>query len=291
MHGHCEELPLGFLTAEHVAEYLAVRFPGGAQQAAPLRKLARLIHQRTDGNPLFMVNLVDYLLARGVLAQVDGQWELQAEPEEVAVEVPERLQQMIERQIERLGVQERRMLEVASVVGAEFSATAVAAGLKTGAEEVEEQCEALARRGQFLRASETSEWPDGTVAARYSFLHALYREVLYERVPVGRRQRLHRQIGERAEAAYGSGRERSQPNWLCTSSVGGSTAVPCSICSKRERMPSSGVPIRKRPASSPRGWSGSRLCQTPLNGSGKNSRCKSPWALHCLPPRVMRPQK
>jgi len=47
-----------------------------------------------------------------------------------------------------------------------------------------------------------AEWPDGTVAARYGFLHALYQEVLYERIPTGRRQRLHQRIGERQEATY-----------------------------------------------------------------------------------------
>src|SRR5439155_18056612 len=59
------------------------------------------------------------------------------------------------------------------------------------------------RREQLLRARGTSEWPDGTVAARYSFLHALYQEVVYERVTVGRRIGVHQRIGERAEAAYG----------------------------------------------------------------------------------------
>ena len=48
-----------------------------------------------------------------------------------------------------------------------------------------------------------SEWPDGTVTTRYGFRHALYQEVLYERVPAGRRIGLHRRIGEREEAAYG----------------------------------------------------------------------------------------
>jgi len=50
---------------------------------------------------------------------------------------------------------------------------------------------------------ETVEWPDGTVAAHYGFIHALYQEVLYDRVPTGRRIRLHKQIGEREEAGYG----------------------------------------------------------------------------------------
>ena len=69
-------------------------------------------------------------------------------------------------------------------------------------EEVEERCAALARHGQFVRVCGTDAWPDGTVATRYGFLHALYREVLYERVPVGRRVRWHQQIGHRLEAGY-----------------------------------------------------------------------------------------
>src|SRR5262249_11834521 len=68
----------------------------------------------------------------------------------------------------------------------------------------EVQCEALVRREQFLRVQGMSAWPDGTVAARYQFLHALYQEVLYERIPAARRGRLHRLIGERTEAAYGT---------------------------------------------------------------------------------------
>jgi tetratricopeptide (TPR) repeat protein len=49
-----------------------------------------------------------------------------------------------------------------------------------------------------------ADWPDGTVAARYEFLHALYQEVTYARVPAGRQARLHQRIGERAEQGYGA---------------------------------------------------------------------------------------
>jgi predicted ATPase len=41
------------------------------------------------------------------------------------------------------------------------------------------------------------------VAARYGFLHALYQDVLYQRLTARRRQRLHQRIGEREEQAYG----------------------------------------------------------------------------------------
>jgi DNA-binding winged helix-turn-helix (wHTH) protein/predicted ATPase len=214
IHGQCRELPLGLLSETAVVEYLAVRFastsplPQGERWSEglsqePLGKLARMIHQRTDGNPLFMINIVDYLITQGAIVQADGQWKLQKELGEVEGGIPEGPHQMIIRQIERLGSLDRQVLEVASVAGAEFSVAAIAAGLETTVAEVEERCEALARGEQFLRASGVSEWPDGTVAAHYAFIHALYQEVVYERVTPGRRINLHRNIGEREERAYG----------------------------------------------------------------------------------------
>jgi predicted ATPase len=50
LHGHCQELSLAFLTREAVTEYLSGRFNDGAQ--LPLLELARVIHRRTEGNPL-----------------------------------------------------------------------------------------------------------------------------------------------------------------------------------------------------------------------------------------------
>ena len=115
---------------------------------------------------------------------------------------------MIERQLEGLSPEEQHLLEAASVAGMEFSATAVAAGAEATVEAVEERCGASARRGQFLRTDGTAEWPDGTVAARYKLLHALYQEVIYERAPAGRRIRLHQHIGERMEASLRRTRQR-----------------------------------------------------------------------------------
>jgi predicted ATPase/DNA-binding winged helix-turn-helix (wHTH) protein len=223
-----EELPLALLSEAAVDEYLAVRFgfPSIVREACPepvaftqdklrlrgqseglsplsLRRLVRLIHQRTDGNPLFMVNVVDALVNEGWITATAGQWSLKAGIEQAAVGVPESLQQTIEQRLERVQPVERITLEAASVAGATFSAAAVAAGVESPLEAVETQCAELARRQMFLRACGTDEWPDGTVATRYGFLHALYQEVLYERLPAGRRQRLHQRIGEREEKGYG----------------------------------------------------------------------------------------
>src|SRR5262249_22112457 len=156
-----------------VAEYLAVRFAVGATDRSALHRLAHLVHRRTEGNPLFMVTVVEDLVRQGVIARHGQQWALGGREEEALREIRETLRQLIEQQIERLSVAERQVLEVASVASAECSAAAVAAGAEMAIEEVEACCSELARREQFLRARGSAEWPDGTLAAHYSFGHAL----------------------------------------------------------------------------------------------------------------------
>jgi predicted ATPase len=195
----CEELPLAYLSEEAITKYLSVRFPGNRFPAG----LARLIRERTEGNPLFMVNAVDYLLTSGLVVKREGGWDLVGEIEKVEVGVPDSIKQMIEKQIDHLEPEEQRTLEAASVAGAEFSTLAVAAGLDEPLSVVEGRCDQLARRGQFIQDCGVQELPNGEAVGRHAFIHALYQNVLYERVSTSRRIELHRRIGERGEEVYG----------------------------------------------------------------------------------------
>src|SRR5262249_35624557 len=93
----------------------------------------------------------------------------------------------------------------ASVAGGEFSTATVGAVLEEPQERVDEWCEGLAERGLFLRAHGVTHLPDGGIAGRYEFLHALYRQGLYERLADARRARLHRRIGEWEESTTRDG--------------------------------------------------------------------------------------
>ena len=199
VHGRCEELPLELLNAAAVAEYLALRFP---RHAFP-PELAAVLHRNTEGNPLFLLNTIDDLTARGHLRDQDGQWSLSGPLDAIAMDAPETLWQMVDKHVERLTAEEQAMLAVASVAGAEFSA-AIAAAAGIDAQDGDRQCAALARRGQFLRSTGVAQWPDGTVAGQYAFIHALYRDVLYARLPAGHRAGLHLKVGECLERGYGA---------------------------------------------------------------------------------------
>ncbi|MDQ5853922.1 MAG: AAA family ATPase, partial [Chloroflexota bacterium] len=199
LRGNAAAIDLLLLTEAAVEHYLGTRFGVAAFPDG----LARLLHRRTDGNPLFMVTVVDALIGQGLLQAVDGCWKLQAALDEVAVGVPETLRQLIELQIAQLDAGDQAILEAASVAGITFSAVEVAAGVEQEEEAVEMRCTALARQQQFLRERETGEWPDGTIAVRFEWSHHVIQQVLYDRVTAMRRARLHRQIGLRLEAGYG----------------------------------------------------------------------------------------
>ena len=195
----CRELPLEYLGREAVSSYLSARFPGNRFPAA----LAGLIHERTEGHPLFMVNVVDYLVAEGLIAEDKDGWELVGEIERVEPGVPDSIKHMIEKQIDHLDAAEQRTLEAASVAGAEFSSPAVAAGLVEDGAAVEARCDELARRRQFIQDRGVQVLPNGEAVSRYGFIHALYHSVLYGRLPASRRMQLHRRIGAQGEVVYG----------------------------------------------------------------------------------------
>jgi predicted ATPase len=110
---------------------------------------------------------------------------------------------MIQQNLETLNPGEQLLLEAASVAGREFVASVLASSLGWTEDETELRGAALARQGTFIRDAGVLEWPSGGVSSRFRFIHALYREVVYRRVPAGRRARLHQVIGVELEKAYG----------------------------------------------------------------------------------------
>ena len=203
-HAQCRGLPLGFLTSPEVTRYLAVRFAPPDSQAARLEEWGRVIHRRTDGNPLFMVAMVEDLLRRGVIGEPALETSWPAPPDGMAGGLPESLRQLVDHQLERLSEEERRVLEAASVAGLEFSAGWVAAAMDTDVLEVEGCCEALARRHLFLSAAKEPAGPKRRLTERYRFLHALYPQILYQGLPAARRRQLHRRVGASKETAFGN---------------------------------------------------------------------------------------
>ena len=186
------------LSEAEIARYLADGEPAGPAQ----EELASLLHRRTEGNPLFMITVLEHMLEGGLVEHERGVWRLLSPASEIAPRVPETLRQMIGAQIERLSPSEQRVLDAAAIAGMTFvpAISAPAAYLDPGS--FDECCDALARRDHILRLAGTQELPDGQVVQRYEFVHALYWEALYERQAPARRALLHRRGAERMEALF-----------------------------------------------------------------------------------------
>ena len=193
-HRRCVELSLDYLSLASVREYLGRRF------GEPAPDLAPLVHRRTDGNPLFVVAIVEELIRSGRLVQTDGIWAVDATAGTVDLAVPDDLVEMFTAQFQRLAAEEREILEAGSVVGMGFAARAVARALGRDVDGVEAVTERLVRSRLFLNAASL---PDA--AAHYEFSHALHHQVIYEQIPGGRCRRLHQRVGEAVESASGDG--------------------------------------------------------------------------------------
>jgi DNA-binding winged helix-turn-helix (wHTH) protein/tetratricopeptide (TPR) repeat protein len=197
----CTEIGLEYLARSHVAAYLSERL-GGARASDDV---VAIVHSRSDGNPLFMTVLVDQLIARGWLAEDGGVWRLTAPRSTVEGEVPDDLRDLLEGLFFRARPEEQDVLAAASVAGAVFDSPAVASALDDMPGQIESICHGLCRAQGWLSYEGSRDWPDGTLAARYRFRHALYQRMLYDRLSPSRRAVLHERIGRRLEAAF-SGR-------------------------------------------------------------------------------------
>jgi len=203
----CREIVLQPLGEADIAQFLA----GGRPTAEAPDELAALLHRQTEGNPLFMIAVLEHLRERGLVTHDHGRWELREAAAEIEVEVPESLRQMIGIQIEGLAGEEQGVLEVAAIAGMSFAPAICALTADMDVRSFEECCDALARRGQVVRVAGTRELPDGDIVQRYTFAHALYREVLYERQSPARRAMLHRRRAERLEEVFAATLDDAAP--------------------------------------------------------------------------------
>ena len=195
LHGLCEEIVLDPFSETEVAEYVAERSPSIASDEA----FVLALHERTDGLPLFIASIMSEMSARA--AQSGGR----VAPEQVAkIAVPENLAAIIEHYIAKLENEQRTLLSAAAVCGVQFRVNTIAAALERDAAWVGDTCDQLAREQLWL-VSPRAEEGRGAAESPYSFRHALFRQVLYERAAPSARAQLHRKIGAALEREHAAG--------------------------------------------------------------------------------------
>ena len=150
-----------------------------------------------------MADLLRDLRGRQVLTQKQGRWTLGQPVPDLRRDLPESVRGMIQRKIDQLGEDDRRLLVAASVQGYELDSAVVARAVERDAAEVEERLDELDRVHAFVRAVREQEFPDGTLTLRYRFVHVLYQNAMYASLRPTRRASLSASVAQALLGYYG----------------------------------------------------------------------------------------
>jgi len=159
--------------------------------------LARPIHARTGGNPFFTEEVVQTLIDSEHLEGTRGAYRLVTPIEKL--EVPATVQAVLAARIDRLVEREKRLLQVASVIGKDFAEPMLEEVAELDSDDLKQSLAEL-RRAEFLY--ELAIYP----VVEYSFKHPLTQEVALGSQLRERRRKVH--------AAVAGAIERQNPGRL-----------------------------------------------------------------------------
>jgi class 3 adenylate cyclase/tetratricopeptide (TPR) repeat protein len=175
------------------ATRLAANVIGAAELPAAV---AGRVLATSEGNPLFVGELVRMLVADGALKREGDRWTTGIEL--ARLEMPPTIQALLAARIERLRPEERTVLERAAVVGRQFSRGAVTHLLPREITDLDVRLEAL-KRSELIEPD--TGWFLGEPALR--FHHVLVRDAAYRRLLKNTRAELHARFADWLEARAG----------------------------------------------------------------------------------------
>ena len=183
-------VPLRGLTADEVQRMMS----GIADQEVPWG-LSEAVRRQTEGNPLFVQEVVRYLVEEGLVAREGGPWRSTGQTP-LDMSIPEGLRDVIGKRLSRLGHECNRLLSTAAVIGREFRLDV----LQRVAGVSEEELFSALEEAQGAAVIEERSSVGGVVS--FWFTHAFFRQTLYEETFTPRRIRLHQQVGQTLEEVH-----------------------------------------------------------------------------------------
>jgi class 3 adenylate cyclase/tetratricopeptide (TPR) repeat protein len=154
--------------------------------------LEQLIVGKAEGNPFYIEEVARSLIETGILQKSNGGYRLVQAVEDVVV--PDTIQEVILSRIDRLEKEAREAIQLASVIGREFTVRLLnrIASPEAGLDPLLGELKAL----ELIY--EKSYFPE----LAFMFKHALIHDVAYETLLEERRKALHRLIGTAIEELY-----------------------------------------------------------------------------------------
>ena len=159
------------------------------------------LYKQTAGHPLFTVEMLRSLQARGGLMQNNGgEWE--ASPELDWHIIPVRVEGILKKRIGRLSPPQQKLLQVASVAGETFCGETIAhVGDMDERYVINELSTILAREARLVRP-QGKQKVGMQQLSMYRFRHILFQQYLYNSLDPIQRSDLHRAIADELEQRY-----------------------------------------------------------------------------------------
>jgi tetratricopeptide (TPR) repeat protein len=186
LRGRYRETAVAPFSRAEVQRYLDIAFPGHTFPES----FVALLYERTEGAPLFLVDLMRQLVEQQVVTRAGEGWQVARPVQDLRPEMPASVRSLIQRTAERLLEEDRHILVAGSVQGFEFDSAVVARTLQIAAEDVEERLERIERTHGIIRLIEEHELSGRMPSLRYAFTHHYYHNVFHETLRAARRQKL-----------------------------------------------------------------------------------------------------
>ncbi|MCK4443787.1 MAG: AAA family ATPase, partial [Thermoplasmata archaeon] len=178
-----EKVELSRLPEETMGEFLHGLL-GENDLDADFRKR---VYKETEGNPLFMIQLISYLLEENVITSQNERWALAGDLENI--DIPSRIFNVITRRLSRLEREQRRVADFASVIGEVFTSRLLAHALEMDRVQLLEHLRALEHTHRLIRIHNGG----------FRFDHAKVKEVLCNEIPEELRREYHSIIARSIE--------------------------------------------------------------------------------------------
>ncbi|MBI3031118.1 MAG: AAA family ATPase [Candidatus Rokubacteria bacterium] len=181
------------IALQPLSEDESARMARGLLEASDLpHEVRAIVSRKAEGNPFFLEEIVRSLVETGALRRDNGRYVLARSAGDI--HVPDTIQDVIMARIDRLAEEQKRTIQVASVVGREF-ALRLLKRISDIREQVE-RCLSELKSLEFIY--EKTLFPD----PEYIFKHALTHDVAYSSILVSQRKELHALIGRAIEEVY-----------------------------------------------------------------------------------------
>ena len=181
--GLCKQLDISLLTLKDVERYLSLQFPSNSFPP----EFAQMVYRRTEGNPLYMTDLLRFLRDGQILEQQNGAWCLMRSLNDIGKLIPAGVQSMIRVKIEELSEAQRQVLLCGAVQGIEFDTAVMAQVLSLDPVDVEELVQQLETAHSFITSVGEYDFATRALSMRYRFAHVFYQNVLYASLAPTRR--------------------------------------------------------------------------------------------------------